>query len=208
MCFNSLTLVFAGGLVASIGPLVMGYMIAKFDNKFSKFLTFYIVFFMNFTVVGADPAAIRFRQIIGAYDNMLGHVLLQFGFTSINTLMYAGVFSGVSKEYADAATLDGAGEWTIMLRIMFPFAINLWGTYFVIRMIGVWNSYSDVLVLIPSYPTIAYGTYLMSVSKDTQLADVPHRISVAVLMVIPTTAVFVIFRNKFLNNVSIGGVKG
>ncbi|MBO4262310.1 MAG: carbohydrate ABC transporter permease, partial [Clostridia bacterium] len=198
MFYNSLVYTLFGSFIASIGPVVMGYAIGKFDYKFNKFLTGYIVFSMSFTLVGGGPASIDFRKFLGLYDNMWGESLLTFGWCSINTLMYAGIFGGVSKEYHEAAWLDGANELTIMLRIMLPFALNLYGTFFVIRIIGAWNTYGEVLMYVPSHPTISYATYLMSVSKDASLADTPHRIATAVLMLVPTTAVFVVFRNKFI----------
>lgn len=208
MIYNSLVYTLFGSLVASIGPLVMGYAIGRFKYKFNSVLTGWIVFLMSFSLVGGGPASIDFRKFLGLYDSIWGESLLQFGWTSINCLMYAGIFSGIANEYHEAATLDGAGEFTIMVRIMFPFAMNLFGTYFVIRVIGAWNTYAEVLMYTPSYPTIAYATYLMSVSKDASLADTPHRIATAILMLLPTTAVFVVFRNKFMKNTSIGGVKG
>ncbi len=208
MLYNSLVITLGGTIIASIGPLIMGYVMGSFDYAFNKVLNGIIIFVMSFTVVGAGPAGIQFTKLIGSFDNIYGYVLTQFGWTSINTMMYAGIFGGVSRTYREAALLDGADEFTIMFKIMIPFAKNLYGTYFIIRLISAWNSYDAILMILPSFPTISYATYLMSVSKDTALADTPHRIATAVIMIIPTTTLFIVFRDKFLNNTSIGGIKG
>lgn len=208
MVYNSLVISVGGAFVASIGPVLMGYCMGRFDYKFNGVLNGVIIFTMSFTLIGGAPASIEFRKMLGLYDNIYGETLLQFGWCSINTMMYAGIFKGVAKEYHEAACLDGANEFTIMFRIMIPFAKNLYGTYFIIRLIGGWNSYDSILYFLPSYPTISYATYLMSVSKDVNLADTPHRLATAAIMILPTTALFIVFRDKFLNNTSVGGVKG
>ena len=208
MVYNSLVWTLGGTLIASVGPLLMGYCMGRFDYKFNGILNGIIIFSMSFSLVGGAGSTIQFRKMLGIFDNIYGEIFMAFGWCSINTMMYAGLFGGVSREYQEAARIDGANEFTIMFRIMLPFARNLYGTYFLIRIIGAWNQYDQIIYLLPSYPTVSYATYLMSVSKDVNLADTPHRMATAVLMVLPMTVIFIIFRDKFLNNTSIGGVKG
>lgn len=208
MAYNSIIWTFGGTFIASIGPLIMGYCMGRFDYKFNGVLNGIIIFSMSFSLIGGAGTSIQFRKMLGIFDNIYGEIFMAFGWCSINTMMYAGLFKGVAKEYHEAACMDGANEFTIMFRIMLPFAKNLYGTYFLIRIISAWNQYDQILYLLPSYPTVSYATYLMSVSKDVTMADPPHRMATAGLMVLPMTIIFIIFREKFLNNTSIGGLKG
>ena len=208
MAYNSIVWTFGGTIIASIGPLVIGYCMGRFDYKFNGVLNGIIIFSMSFSLIGGAGTSIQFRKMLGIFDNIYGEIFMTFGWCSINTMMYAGLFKGVAKEYHEAACMDGANEFTIMFRIMLPFAKNLYGTYFLIRIITAWNQYDQILYLLPSYPTVSYATYLMSVSKDVTMADPPHRMATAGLMVLPMTIIFIIFREKFLNNTAIGGLKG
>lgn len=59
----------------------------------------------------------------------------------------------------------------------------------------------------PTHPTLAYGVYYLSISKETDFASHPMRMVACVILALPLITVFVLFRDKIMGNVTMGGVK-
>ena len=59
----------------------------------------------------------------------------------------------------------------------------------------------------PSYPTLAMGLYDFTFSTNSVLGSVPIKMAGNFLIFIPILIVFLIFRNKLLGNISMGGIK-
>ena len=72
----------------------------------------------------------------------------------------------------------------------------------------LWNDYSVPLMYIPSHPTIAYGVYEMTVTTETGQSHMTFKMACCAIMVIPTTVLFIAFKDKLMGNLSMGGIKG
>jgi ABC-type glycerol-3-phosphate transport system permease component len=81
-------------------------------------------------------------------------------------------------------------------------------TIALINFINFWNDYTTPLVYMPNKPTIAYGLYMFVQDTTTPRAFKPVKLAACMLVFIPNFAVFLIFRNKLLGNISMGGLKG
>jgi ABC-type glycerol-3-phosphate transport system permease component len=90
---------------------------------------------------------------------------------------------------------------------MLPLVANVFSTIMLINFIGLWNDYQTPLLFLPSHPTLAYGIYELSNSYLQGLNNVPMRMAGCIVMVLPILALFLAFKNKLMNNVSMGGIK-
>ena len=63
------------------------------------------------------------------------------------------------------------------------------------------------LLYMPTHPTLAYGVYYMSISNMNGLSSAPMRMVACVILALPITTVFVVFKDKVMGNVTMGGVK-
>ena len=59
----------------------------------------------------------------------------------------------------------------------------------------------------PTHPTLSYGVYFMSQYGNNEMAHEPMRIASCFITTIPIMILFVIFRNKIMGNLTMGGVK-
>jgi ABC-type maltose transport system permease subunit len=59
----------------------------------------------------------------------------------------------------------------------------------------------------PSHPTLAYGVYYMSISNESGMGYAPTRMVACMILAVPLTTFFVVFRNQLLGNTLAGGVK-
>ena len=76
--------------------------------------------------------------------------------------------------------------------------------------VGFWNDYNAPLLYFPSYPTLAYGLYYITSGPgayETAISIPPMRLAASMILFVPIVIVFVIFRDRIIGNVTIGGVK-
>lgn len=198
-----------GPLIAGFSNLCVSYLCARYDNKFSRFVTTLVILTIIIPIVGSLPSSLMIHKKLWLYDNLW---LIEFAgigaFGGMNYLIYRGRYSGISKAYAEAAEIDGASHLQVMFKIMLPFGMNLFSIFYLMGFIGHWNDYSASLVYLPSYPMAAYGLYLFSQSTNNATASVPMRMAGSFLLCLPIAILFFIFRKKLIGNIAVGGLKG
>lgn len=206
--FNAFVYSLGCSLTSAFVPLLTAYLVAKFDFKFGKVIYTIVIITMILPIVGSLPSELMFAKFFGLYDQLWGLWIMRGHFLGMNFLIYHAMFKALPNGYAEAARIDGAGNMTIFLRIMLPFARNLFFTIVLMNFIGFWNDYQTPLVWMPSHPTIAFGMYQMTASTNNSLAQPPRKMTAAMLMLIPILILFAAFQKKLLGNLTIGGLKG
>lgn len=208
MLLNTVLYAAGGAVTATLTPCVVAYCTAKFPYKFSKFLTALVVFCMIMPIIGNLPSEIQMAKAIGLYDNIWGLWIMRASFTGMYFLVFQANFKAFPKEFSEAAKVDGAGNFVIFFRIMLPLVRNTFFTIALIQFIGMWNDYQIPLIYIPNHPTIAYAMYLFSFSTVNQVSSVPMKLTGAMIVFVPIFIVFVIFHDRVMGNLTMGGIKG
>jgi ABC-type glycerol-3-phosphate transport system permease component len=134
-------------------------------------------------------------------------VLMKTTFASSYFLVFYALFLKTPRAYREAAELDGAGNWTIYFKVYLPMVMNSAVAVFLLLFIGYWNDYATPMLFWPSRPTISQGLYEFQNSRH-RLASDPVKFAGSFLVCLPSLAVFLIFREKIMNNVTMGGLKG
>ena len=186
---------------------VVAYMVVKFDYFFSKVIYTVVIVAMILPIVGSLPSEIQMSRALGFFDTIWGMWIMKSHFLGMYFLVFHAMFRGIPKEFADAARVDGAGNFQVLFSIMMPLARNTLFTVILLNFIGYWNDYQVPLIYLPSYPTIAYGLYLFNFSTINSLSTIPMKITGCMIMMLPILIVFLIFRNRLIGNISIGGLK-
>ena len=186
---------------------VVAYMVVKFDYFFSKVIYTVVIVAMILPIVGSLPSEIQMSRALGFFDTIWGMWIMKSHFLGMYFLVFHAMFRGIPKEFADAARVDGAGNFQVLFNIMMPLVRNTLFTVILLNFIGYWNDYQVPLIYLPSYPTIAYGLYLFNFSTINSLSTIPMKITGCMIMMLPILIVFLIFRNRLIGNISIGGLK-
>ena len=209
MILNTLLYAGVGAFLATIVPCVVSYLCAKFKYKFSGFLYGLVVTVMTIPIIGSTPAMITLMRSIGLYDTFIGYFFQNLSFGGMYFLVFYAFFETMPDTYSEAAEIDGANYYTILLRIILPLAGKMIATIFLIVFVNYWNDYQTALIHMPTHPTLAYGVYRIAHEVTSgDLANIPTRISVCMMLAVPILIVFVIFKDKIMGNISIGGIKG
>ena len=183
------------------------YATAQFDYKFSKIVYALVLFTMACPIIGAQASELQMVKTLGIYDTFIGCFILKSNFLSMYYLVLFALFKGIPKEFDEAARIDGAGTFTIFFKIMLPFARNTIFTIMLLHFISYWNDYQTPLLYLPSYPTIAYGLFKFSFSTIPDIAGNHIKLGGCLVVALPIFVVYMIFQNRLIGNISLGGIK-
>lgn len=203
------TIMYAGGCAAIsvFVTTVMSYLVTKFDYALSKVIYTFVVVSMVIPVIGTMPATLTVLNKLKLYDTFFGIYIMNFTFSGMYFLIFCGIFSGISNEYSEAAYIDGASELRVLFRIMFPLVMPTCATVFLIQFINLWNDYNTSIVYMPSHPTLARGVFALRNVDRNGFSSEPMRLAGCMILAIPITAIFIAFKEKIMENVTMGGVK-
>lgn len=201
------TLLYSVGcaLSATACPCIVGYCIAQFPNKFSKFIHTLIYVLLALPIVGNVVSEIQVSQMVGAYNSIPGMWFLKFSFLGFYTLILRATFKTIPKDYVEAAYMDGATNITIFTRIMLPLAKNTLFVIFILRFVAFWSEYTTPMYFLPSYPTLSLTLLnFSSLSGTTETMQ----LAACILLALPTVVLYACFTEKFTTNLQMGGIKG
>ena len=208
MLGNTLLYALGSAVCAMAASLLMAYAAATFDFKAAGVIYTVVIIQMILPIVGSLASELRIAQAIGLYDTIPGMWLMKTYVQGLYFLVFYSSFKLIPKDYAEAAQLDGAGNFTIMVRIRFPFVSGSIFTVILLNFINLWNDYQTPLLYMPSHPTLAFGLYYyVRGSFELATSDTPHQLAGCVAMAVPLFLIFIIFQKYLLKNITVGGLK-
>ena len=208
MIFNSVVYSLGCALIQTGITCVTAYTTSRFNFKFDKVVYNTVIITMILPIVGSLPSELRMAKLFGLYNKLYGMFVMKAHFLGMYYLVFHAMFRGIPKDYDEAAYIDGANNFIIFFKIILPLASGTFLTIALINFINYWNDYTTPLVYMPDYPTIAFGLYDFVQSPVGDRVHKPVKLAACMLVFIPNFAIFIIFRNKLIGNISMGGLKG
>ena len=136
---------------------LVAHTVARYDFKFKNFVWGLIMFTMMIPLYGSGAAGYKQLFTLGIYDSPLLLIKSAGGYGGFEFLLLHAFFKSLPKDYAEAAEIDGAGQFYIFSRIMLPMAIGPIIALSVKSFISIWNGYMVGIISMPSYPLISTG---------------------------------------------------
>ena len=192
----------------TVTSLVMGYATARFKYKMSGYIYAFVLVTMALPIVGSMPSEIAVAQKLNIFDTFPGMWIMRANFLNTYFLIFYAQFKMIPKDYTEAAKIDGANPWAIMLQIIVPLAMGTVSTVFVLTFIFFWNDFQIPMVYLPSHPVAAYGMYHFQTTPILQVSNTPTKLAGICLMALPIVVFYAIFNKKLNVNLSVGGIKG
>ncbi len=209
--FNSILTVL---LTLAITLLIVGanaYVIAKYRNRFIRGLEkFYMVAMMVPSVLMLVPLY-YFADAAHMTDSLVWlSVIYAIQGMPFSVFMMAGFVRGIHDALLEAATIDGASQFTIFFRIIVPLSKPSLFVVALLNVMGTWNEYITALTFIRDKAkyTIAIG---LSYLTNSGTYDVNYGRTFAGLAIalVPILVIYAIFQKQLQNGMSSSdGVKG
>ena len=162
-------------------------------------------------VVGSGSAEVNLvHNVLGLENNWLLLFFLKTGFCSMYFLIFYAFFSSVPWTYAEAAFVDGANDYYVMFKIMLPLARGTFIGIFLLLVIGNYSDYATIMFYFSEKPTIAYALYYMKFNMTSSgvFQTLPMVLAAAFVTAIPMIVLFMVLKNKIMEAMNVGGIKG
>lgn len=129
-------------------------------------------------------------------------------------IMPTGVFllkqfiDGVPNALIEAARIDGAGEFRIMMRIVYPVIKPAMATVAVLFFQAAWNGVeaSNMFINTEGYKTFAYYMNVLSAAGNG-VAGRGMAAAASLIVIIPNIVLFVIMQSKVMDTMAHSGIK-
>ena len=205
MLCNSLYFSILGYLLTCMLTCMLAYVTNKYKFPGAKLYFLVVTITMILPIYGNGGSSYRLLHQLGLINSPL-YILMYCSGVNAYYLYFYAAFSSLSWDYAEAAQIDGANEFTIFFRVMFPQVIALFGALFLIGWVADWNNYGSALVYLPKMPTIAAGIYLFELDIQ-RYARMDILYAAYFISAIPALILFIAFNKTLTTNVSLGGIK-
>lgn len=215
---HSIILVIGCTFVSIFVPAVTGYVCAKFEFPGRKLLYGLAISSMLIPAIGTLTATYKLMIALGLFNTHVGIIIMASGGFGFNFVMCYGFFKSISATYAEAAQLDGAGDFTVFFKVMIPQVLPSLVAIGIVAAINYWNDYFTPYMYMPQYPTIAVGLeklakmaeYGKKVDADgfTYGAEQTALFAAMLISIIPPVGVFIAFQKTIMENTVAGGLKG
>jgi len=182
-----------------------------------KFFTKFVVLTMLFHG-GIIPLYLTVRSygLIGT----LWAVALSSGINTFYMIIMLNFFSSLPDSLVESAKLDGAGEYTILFRIVLPLSKAVLATVTLYYLVDRWNEWYNAMIMIRDTKKTPLQLILRSIILDSQLMGevVTESVDIfsfsdgikmgsIVVVILPVMCVFPFLQKYFVKGVLIGAIK-
>jgi multiple sugar transport system permease protein len=144
---------------------------------------------------------------MGWYGTFLPLIVPAFCGVPFYIFLMRQFFLSLPEDLAEAARIEGAGEWAIFWRIVLPLSKPVLATCALFQFMGTWNDFFGPLLYIndPSHYTLAYGLQQFMSSYGGLWAQL---MAASTLFVAPLIILFFLAQKTFIQGIATTGSKG
>lgn len=196
----------------------MGYALSR--NRFpgKKGILLLVLFTMIFQG-GIVPLYLVMRDL--HLTNTIWSVILCSGMNTFYMILMYNYFQSLPDSLIESAKLDGAGEWTILFRIVLPLSMPIIATIILFYAVDKWNEWFNAMVFIRDADIQPLQLILRSMILDSQVADEASAIvsiedrsftngikmAAVVVSMLPIMCVYPFLQKHFAKGVMVGAIK-
>lgn len=219
--FNNTVFITVVGTALNLLFTVTGaYALSKRDLPGNSFLMGFIVFAMLFSA-GIVPTFIVVRSL-GLYDSLWSLIIPQL-VNPFNLILMRNFFWSVPHELEDAAKIDGASDWQVLIQIVLPLSKAALATIGLFYAVGHWNEFFGALFYISDNSKLPLQILLRSIIIENNFQNMgsmgqfgavaqimsPENIKAATVLyaIVPILIVYPLLQRYFVAGIKLGAVK-
>ena len=209
-------------ILAVLCMSMIAYPLARKSLRGRNVINFYLYFTMLFGG-GLVPSYLLISRTLHLNDTIWVYILPAL----INpwyVFMMRTFFQGIPGEIIESATIDGASEYTIYLKMILPLSKPVLATVALFTFLGKWNDWNTALIYITKPELYSLQYLLQKIMEDINIlkqnqqimgminmSEIPSetvRMAMAVVVAGPALVVFPFFQKYFVKGLTVGSVKG
>ena len=130
----------------------------------------------------------------------------------VGTLLFKRYVDTIPRAFVDGARMDGAGEWRIVFKVIFPLCKPMFAVLLISGCIGLMQDYMWQWLTLQDVQdyTLAIGLLQIGSSIDPNYEwanPIGLFLATGTILFMPLLLIFVIFQKYFKGNLTFGGVK-
>jgi putative aldouronate transport system permease protein len=216
-----------GTLTSVLGTAMVAYTISRKDFVLKKFVTIAFVLTMYFNG-GLIPNYLLIKEL-----NLLDSfwVYIVPGIIGVfNLIVIRSFIEGIPESLFESAKIDGAGDFTIFIKIVLPLSLPVLATVSLFVAVYQWNSWFDVFLYNSSSINLSTLQYeLMKILQNSNasmsgktaadafananaganaVSPTSIRATMTIVASLPIIMVYPFLQKYFVKGLTLGGVKG
>ena len=202
---------------------MVAYPLSRSKLKGRNVINFYIYFTMLFGG-GLIPTYLLVASTLHL-NNTLWVYILPHMISPWYVFMMRTFFQGIPGEIIESATVDGASEYTIFVKMILPLSKPVLATVALMMFLGKWNDWNTALIYISDANLYSLLYLLQKILRELDMisqmqqagmgsvdvSKIPGetmRMAMAVVAAGPALVVFPFFQKYFVKGLTVGAVKG
>lgn len=199
-----------------------GYALQRPDFPYGNSIAFYIYFTTLFSG-GLVPYYLLITQVLHLKDNYLA-ILLPSLMSPWLIILMKNFMKSIPHSITESAKIDGAGDFTIFVRIIFPMAKPALATVGLFLALGYWNEWYNAMLFLSSsvkyvplqlflYNVVSKADFIRNSAAAANIPsqDIPMesmKMATAVVATGPIILVYPFVQKYFIKGITVGAVKG
>ncbi|CAM3681534.1 carbohydrate ABC transporter permease [Cohnella lubricantis] len=215
-------LVVVGTAIGLFIIAMTGYALQRPDFAYRNKISFFIYFTTLFSG-GLVPFYLLITQYLQLKDNYMA-VLLPGLLSPFLIIMMKSFVRSIPHAITESAKIDGAGDFTIFVRLILPMTTPALATIGLFLAISYWNEWYHSMLFLSAdmeyrplqyflYQTITTADFIRNsaAASNVPLRDVPlesMKMATAVVATLPVIFFYPFVQRYFIKGITIGAVKG
>lgn len=199
----------------------MAYPLSKSSKEFrARNVYMWLMIFSMLFSGGTIPLYISLKNY--HMLNTIWSLVLPGAVPVFNTILLMNFFRSVPKSLEEAAIIDGAGAWKVLLKIYLPVSVPALATIGLFSIVWHWNEFFSGLIYINTPVNYPLQTYIQQLSADIstlnitdpeelkRLSEISNRTLNSAKIVVSTIPLLLIYpklQKYFVSGIVMGSVK-
>lgn len=211
----------AGTLISMVMTILMAYPLSLKKVKYRNTITFFAYFTMLFSG-GLVPTYLLISRTLGMKDS-IWVLIVPVAFNTWNMFLMRNFFAGLPAELSESASIDGAGDFTILLKIILPVSKPGLATIGLFYALNYWNQWFNAMLYIEDNRLIPLQYLLMRMLRNMDamkemartvgiaVGEVPAnslRMATTVVVIGPIVLLYPYAQKYFTSGLTVGAIKG
>jgi raffinose/stachyose/melibiose transport system permease protein len=146
-------------------------------------------------------------QSLGLTNSWLGLIIIQIGTgVPFGAFWMRATFRAVPPSLLEAAEIDGARSWRILMQILLPISRPAILTLALLAFMWTWNDFFLSLIFIAD-PSIQPATLALGVFQGEHSLQVNTLAAAAIIVAVPVLLLYAFFQRHFISGVLNGALK-
>lgn len=205
--YNSLFVSGMTTLITIFFSTMVGYAIAKY-----RVVGLNVIFILILSGLMIPPFTIAIPLYIVATQirmvNTLWGVIIPFSISNFGIFLMRQYCLGVPQDLISAARIDGASEFTILIRIIFPVVATGCTALGILKFLLTWNDLFWPLIMLTEEANKTLTVMLATFIDFERFVDYGLLMAMTTLVVLPVIFLFVVFQRRIIEGVALTGMKG